>query len=85
MLYSRLAMRLRSLAIILPDTDTYTITRLHICNHIHPITIYIGTQPEAGVHAHTGYGSLDFHNLYRYWLPGLSVHIYQVVTIQTIL
>jgi len=48
-LYGRLVTRLRPLAIILPYTYTYTITRVHVGNRIHPITIYIGTQPEAGV------------------------------------
>jgi len=52
-LYSRLATRLRSLAIILPYLYIYTIILVHICNRIHSITIYIGTQPEAGVRALT--------------------------------
>jgi hypothetical protein len=29
------------------------ITQVHICNRIHPITVCIGTQPEAGVRALT--------------------------------
>jgi len=51
--YSQPATSLRSLAIILPYTYTYTISRVHVCNRIHPITIHIGTQPEAGVRALT--------------------------------
>jgi len=52
-LSSRLAMRLRSPAIIIPYTFTYTITRVHVCNCIHPIIVYIGTQPDSSVRALT--------------------------------
>jgi len=50
--YSRLAMRLRSLAIILP-IHQFTITRVHVCNHILLITIRMSTRPIAGVCALT--------------------------------
>ena len=47
-LYSRLAMRLRSLVIILP-IHLFTITRVHVCNRIPPITILMPIRPNAGV------------------------------------
>jgi len=51
-LYSRLATRLRSLAIILP-IHLFIITRVHICNCIPSITIRMPTRPNAGVRALT--------------------------------
>jgi len=50
MLYSQLATRLRSLAIILP-IHLFTITRVHFCNRIHIITIRMPMKADAGVHA----------------------------------
>jgi hypothetical protein len=50
--YSRLTMRLRSLAIILP-IYVFTITRVHICNRIPLITIRMPTRPNAGIRALT--------------------------------
>jgi len=49
-LYSRLATRLRSLAIILP-IHLFTITRIHVCNSIPLITIHMPIRPFAGVSA----------------------------------
>jgi hypothetical protein len=51
-LYSRLATRLRSLAIILP-IHLFTITLVHVCNRIPLITIRTPTGPNAGVRALT--------------------------------
>jgi hypothetical protein len=51
-LYSRLATRLRSLAIILP-IHLFTITRVHICNRIPIITIRMPMKPNSGVRALT--------------------------------
>ena len=51
-LYSRLATRLGSLAIILP-IHLFTINRVHICNHIPLITICMPIRPNAGVCAST--------------------------------
>jgi len=51
-LYSQLATRLRSLAIILP-IHLFTITRVHVCNSIPIITIRMPTWPDAGVRALT--------------------------------
>ena len=51
-LYSRLATRLRSLAIVLP-IHLFTITRVHFCNRIPLITIRMPTRPNAGVRALT--------------------------------
>jgi len=39
--------------IMLPYAYTYTITRVDVCNHFHPIPIFIGMQPEAGILALT--------------------------------
>jgi hypothetical protein len=51
-LYSRLATRLRSLAIILP-IHLFTITRVHVCNRIPINTIRMPMKPNAGVRALT--------------------------------
>jgi len=51
-LYSRLAMSLRSLAMIL-HKHLFTITRVHVRNHIPSITICFPTRPKAGVRALT--------------------------------
>jgi len=51
-LYSRLMMRLGSLVIILP-IHLFALTRVHVCNRIHSITIRMPTRPNAGVRAIT--------------------------------
>jgi len=51
-LYSWLATRLRSLAIILP-IHLFTITRVHVCNRIPIISIRMPIRPSAGVRALT--------------------------------
>jgi hypothetical protein len=51
-LYSRLATRLGSIAIIIP-IHLFTITRIHVCNHIPIITIRMSTRPNAPVCALT--------------------------------
>jgi hypothetical protein len=51
-LYSLLATRLRSLAIIL-HIHLFTITRVHVCNRIPIITIRMPMKPNTGVSALT--------------------------------
>jgi len=51
-LYSRIATRLRSLAIIVP-INLFTITRVHVCNRIPLITIHMRIRLNTGVRAPT--------------------------------
>jgi len=51
-LYSRLATRLKSLPMILP-LHQCTITGIHVCNRIPPITIRMPIRPFAGIRALT--------------------------------